>query len=167
MAERSIELKVDGINELRKQLGDLPASMRKSIMRGAMRSMVGALRKSVRDAIPRRSGKLRSTARVSVRQQTQGMTMRYIGQVIVGGRDAPHAHLAQLGTKPHEIKPRGTRGKRGLKIAVDGGVIVRRRVQHPGAKGVDFMEIGLRKGQAEAERRFEDYIKARISEALK
>lgn len=63
----------------------------------------------------------------------------------------PAVHFVLRGTRPHRIRPRRTKGRRGgpamLRFEVGGEVLYRREVFHPGTKPNPFMQRALRLGR--------------------
>lgn len=63
----------------------------------------------------------------------------------------PAVHFVLKGTKPHPIRPRRKKNKNGrpamLRFKVDGEVLYRREVFHPGTKPNRFLQRALRLGR--------------------
>jgi HK97 gp10 family phage protein len=127
---------VKGLAELEKFLDALPEKVQVKIARNAMSAGARVIRDEAKRLAPVKTGALRSSVRVSTRQQINGQitaTIRAGGKTKTG--DAFYAHFVEYGTEPHAIKPR----PKGLfKVLKIGGVFVR-SVNHPGAKARPFM----------------------------
>lgn len=129
---------VEGAQELAAALGE---PLREDAA-DAVENAVAEIRDEVKKRVPARRGVLRAS--------TKGYVYRYSlgGLVAVGGKGAKHAHLVNIGVRPHELG-RGTgrskkRPKYGANMPIGGDANVRRRnAKHPGAAGVDFMGKGL------------------------
>ena len=88
------------------------------------------------NAAPEKTGELKASIRISYKGNTMGKvvaTAKYAGSV-------------NLGAQPHVII-----GNPILKFEKGGQVLFRRYVEHPGIKGVHFMEKGKEKAEREAE----------------
>lgn len=117
-------------NELRK-LEQLPVKVEVSVVRGALRAAGKKVEQVIQPRVPRVSGDLVSTLRVSTRKR--GRTIS--ATVKIGNRKKGvfYAHMVLGGTKPHLIRARGNGA-----LVLHGGVVVK-SVQHPGAPANDFM----------------------------
>lgn len=114
-------------------LRTLPAKMHKNIMRSALRAGAAVILDEVKQNIPKDTGALASTARISTRAKGGEVS----ASAKVGGKykgvDAWYAHLVEFGTRPHVIKPKTQGG------ALQFGGIQTRLVSHPGIQGRPFM----------------------------
>jgi HK97 gp10 family phage protein len=115
---------IRGGRELNDFLQQLTPKIEKNIMRAAMRAGANVFLREARANIPVVEGDLRKSARVS----TKSKGGRVSASLKLGGKKAPHAHLVEFGTKPHEIKPKNTSGA----LAINGTFV--RVVHHPGAR---------------------------------
>ena len=78
--------------------------------------------------IPRRSGRLARSLRVSGRPGRR--------EIVMGGASAPYAPYVEYGARPHVIRPRRAEA---LRFVVDGEVVYARRVHHPGTRPAEVM----------------------------
>lgn len=108
-------------------LKTLPAKIERNILRSALRAGGNVFKKDMQANVPVEEGELRASVRTTTRSK-KGMVY---AAVKVGGKRAPHAHLVEFGTKPHQIK-----AKKGGGLTVGGGVVF--SVDHPGAKPHPF-----------------------------
>lgn len=60
--------------------------------------------------------------------------------VVAGGKGIDYVGYEHDGTRPHEIR---ARRKKALRFIVDGQVVFRQRVWHPGTTGTLFLEMAL------------------------
>lgn len=114
----SIELK--GVDELRQALRALPWRIAKNVLRGAVRAGAAVVAAEAKRRVPVRRGFLMRSIKISTRAKGGMVT----ASVKAGGKGARHAHLVELGTKPHLIP------RRGFKAAP---------IRHPGAKAKPYM----------------------------
>ncbi|MEO7494717.1 MAG: HK97-gp10 family putative phage morphogenesis protein [Massilia sp.] len=114
---------ISGGRELAAFLSALPAKIERNILRSALRAGGNEFKKEVQSKVPVVSGALRRSVRVSTKSKggTVSATMK------IGGKQAPHAHLVEFGTKPHKIAPKGAGG-----LLIGGNVVG--AVNHPGAR---------------------------------
>lgn len=117
-----------GGRELDAMLQSLPVKVERNILRAALRAGAAVFREEAKAKAPVDSGALRRSIKVS----TNSKKGRVTAKLKVGGKLAPHAHLVEYGTKPHQIK-----AKKGGGLTVGGGVVF--SVDHPGAKPHPFM----------------------------
>lgn len=119
---------VAGGAELDDLLRTLPVKMHRNINRAALRSGAKVYLDEVKQQIPKDSGQLRASARITTRAKGNEIS----ASVKVGNFVAWYAHLVEFGTRPHTIKASGNGAMR------FGGVTVR-EVQHPGTRAQPFM----------------------------
>lgn len=102
------------------------------------------------------TGRLGNTLRVEV--QTSGS--EFTATITTG---VPYARFVEEGTRPHVIEPRR---KKALAFRGRGGRIVRRRVMHPGTRGVFFMRRGWEASQPHIRRRYANALQ-RVARRLR
>lgn len=78
---------------------------------------------------PVRTGNLRRTIHV-------GRVTNTSAETVAGAR---YAGFVEVGTKPHEIRPRA---RKALRWKGSGGIVFAKRVRHPGTKAQPFMVPG-------------------------
>ena len=159
----TLGIKVGGIDELRRRLD--PARFDAVLARGLAAAAIH-LQGEVKERTPTRTGQLRASI------TKKGSGLRYE----VGTR-VKYARYVEEDTRPHEILPRTKqalawpggggsaaglgRGPQGT-LKKGGFLIVRKRVHHPGTKGVHMFEHGLRENVDAIKR----IISAQIERAL-
>ncbi len=121
---------VYGVENELKKLEQLPVKVEVSVVRGALRAAGKKVEQVIQPRIPRVTGELASTLRVSTRKRGRTIT----AAVKIGNRRKGvfYTHMVLGGTKPHLISVRG-----GGALAFGG--MLTRRVLHPGARANDFM----------------------------
>lgn len=125
MAQESI---IDGGRQLDDLLKSLAPKIEKNILRTALRAGAAILRDEARTLVPRKSGDLAKTIRVSTRIRKGQVT----ASVKAGNRIAYYAHMVEYGTRAHPEKP-----KKGKTMDVNG--VLRKTVEHPGAQAKPFL----------------------------
>jgi HK97 gp10 family phage protein len=117
-----------GGRELDDLLRTLPAKMHKNINRAALRAGAAVYLAEVKQRIPRDSGQLEASARITTRAQGDMVS----ASVKVGNFVAWYAHLVEFGTRAHtEHAHRGG--------AMRFGSVVTQVVHHPGTSPQPFM----------------------------
>jgi HK97 gp10 family phage protein len=148
---------IDGVEGLQARLLQLPAKLEARILRGALRAGAVTIKKIVDPQIPRRSGRLARTSRVSTRARRGLVT----ASAKVGDKHAWYGHILQHGAAPHVIR---ARNKPFLRL--HGGAFVR-RVNHPGTKANRFMARAFDRGVAPAIAAVAEYVRKRLDQAVK
>lgn len=124
-----------GVETEIQKLRDFPAKVEGNVIRGAVRAAASYMRKAILPYVPRVTGALAKTLRVS-----SGMK-KGVAKAAIKVGDAKkgvfYADMVLGGTKPHLIRGRKPEGG-GLAF----GGLVRRSVQHPGAKPKPFLDEG-------------------------
>jgi hypothetical protein len=85
---------------------------------------------------PEKTGELKSSIKIAYKGKTMGKVVA----------TAPHAASLEMGARPHVIT-----GNPLLRFEKGGQILFRRYVEHPGIKGVHFMEQAKEKADREAE----------------
>ena len=139
------------------KLKDFPVKVEANVIRGAVRAAAAFMGKVVAPLIPRRTGALAATLRVSTRV-TKGAA---VAKLKVGNakKGVFYAGMVMGGTKPHLIQSK-TGG--GLSF----GGLVRRTVRHPGAKAQPFMNEGDAAGRDGALKAAFDYADDRTRQLI-
>ncbi len=144
------EVKVKGLAELHRFLQQLPAKMEKNVLQGALRAGAKVIADEAKLRVPKKTGRLRDSIRISARSQRGTVT----ATIRAGGRDsrkrvvksatgrtkvqydqAFYATWVEFGTKAHRIKARG----KGMYF----GGSWYKSVKHPGARPQPFMRPAL------------------------
>lgn len=110
-------------------LRTLPIKMHRNINRAALRAGAKVYLDDVKPRIPRDSGALLRSARITTRAKGNNVS----ASVKVGNRVAWYAHLVEFGTRAHIIEVPAGRG------AMRFANVVARKVSHPGIQGRPFM----------------------------
>jgi HK97 gp10 family phage protein len=121
---------VHGVETELKKLAEFPVKVEKNVTRGAVRAAARVVQQAIAPRVPRKSGDLAATLRVSTRLKGKVVS----GAVKIGNRRKGvfYAGFVMSGTKPHQIKAK-------VGGALGFGGLVRQVVQHPGAKAQPFM----------------------------
>jgi HK97 gp10 family phage protein len=90
---------IAGGRQLAQLLDTLPVKVERNIMRGALRAGARVMLLEVKQRIPRDSGALAASARVTTRAVRGEVT----ASVKIGNKKVWYAHLVEFGTKPHYI----------------------------------------------------------------
>lgn len=69
------------------------------------------------------------------------LTKTIQGNLATIGPTASYAPFVSLGTRPHEIRPRGAKALAFVPGGGLGGIVFARRVQHPGTKPNPYMHL--------------------------
>lgn len=153
------DIEIKGAAELQRALAQLPAKLEARVSRQALRAGAKIIEQEAKARVPVNEGKLRASIRVST-----GIRNGVVNaQVKAGGRkkgDPFYAHFVEFGTKPHEIKPR-----RFKSLFIAG--LMRKIVQHPGAKAKPFMKPAFDAKAQEAVGAVTDYIRKRLARLVK
>lgn len=146
-----------GAAELQKTLRELPVQIEKNVLRGALRVAGKVFEAEAESLVPVDDGDLKESIRVSAGAKRNG---RVWAHVKAGGKKAPHAHLVEFGTRPHEIRPKGA-------VSLFFAGIFSKVIQHPGSKPQSFMRRAFDRKAAAAIAAFVDYAKGRIEKLAK
>jgi HK97 gp10 family phage protein len=119
---------IGGGAELDNLLQTLPVKVHRNVNRAALRAGAAVYLEEVKRTIPKRSGLLVQSARITTRAKG-GETS---ASVKVGNSKAWYAHLVEFGTRPHTIRPKANGAMRF-------GSVTTREVQHPGTRPQPFM----------------------------
>jgi hypothetical protein len=147
---------IDGVEGLQARLLQLPAKLEAKILRGALRAGAVVMKKSVDPLIPRRSGRLARTSRVSTRSRHGLVT----ASAKVGDSRAYYGHILQRGAQPHAIRARNKPF-----LHLQGDVFVR-QVNHPGIRPNPFMQLGMERGTTPAIAAVAAYVRQRLAQAV-
>jgi HK97 gp10 family phage protein len=151
---------VQGLAELEKTLRQLPVKLETKILRGALRAGAAVFSVEVSARLPRKSGKLASTLRISTAVRRGVVSAK----VVVGDskkKGVFYAHMLEGGTKPHFIK-----AKPGKSLRLYGGRMVK-RVTHPGIRPRPFMGPAFKAGTTAALEAVAAYIRQRLDQVVK
>jgi hypothetical protein len=132
---------VHGLEHELKKLAEFPVKVEQRIVRASLRAGAKKVLQVIVPRVPRVSGDLAATVRVSTRKR--GRTISAAVKVGDRKKGVFYAGHVMRGTKPHLISARN-------QPALTFGGVIRRSVQHPGAKAQNFMEEGDRVGREPA-----------------
>jgi HK97 gp10 family phage protein len=127
------EFAVKGAAEVQRALLDYPAKVEARVVRTALAAGARVVRDAEKAAAPVLSGALRKNIRVTSKLRGRDITV----SVKAGNNKKAgvfYAHFVLGGTKPHVTVKNG----KGLSF----GGLLRKSVQHPGAKANDFAAAG-------------------------
>lgn len=142
---RTPTLAVTGVKELVSALQQLPIVARKRVLKSAVSKASTPVVKAAKKLVPLGAGlKPDGSPREHLRKtitKTAAKVYKNGSVVVTIGpryRAAPHSHLVDLGTKPHDIRFTKHVFLNGRPVIFPGQVI-----QHPGAKAAHFMQGAL------------------------
>lgn len=104
MAGSLFQVKLHGMDELKRVIDTLPDKVKKKVAREGSAVPARALRKELVKATPVDTGKMKKSWRVSVRTLPRYVRARVINI-------ARHAHLVELGTQPRKRKSGASTGQ--------------------------------------------------------
>lgn len=160
------EVRVKGLAELQKYLNELPARMEANVLRSALREGAKVIAEEVKSRVPKNTGKLRDSIRISTRSRRgtvyavvsagkkgrKHVTQGKNGRFNVAYDHPYYAPWVEFGTKPHKIGAKFAKALvlRSNKRASSGtakrwmrGEAIIKGVDHPGAKPRPFMRPAL------------------------
>lgn len=159
MASRSADVKIKGLREARAALKKLPAKSVGRVLKSAVSKAATVVVKAAKRLVPLGDGlKPDGTPREHLRKtitKTKAKVYKNGSVVVTIGpryKAAPHSHLVDLGTKPHQI----TLTKPWLNLPA-GSVI-----NHPGAEAAHFMDRAIAATQSQAAAKMESAIASGI-----
>lgn len=135
-------------------LQTLPAKIEKNIMRTALRAGAVVFRDEARRNVPKDSGDLAASIRVTTRTRKGQVT----ASAKAGNRMVYYAHMVEYGTRPHTIL-----AKPGSALNVNGREV--KKVNHPGAKPKPFMRPAADASFAAAVAAVQAKIRQRLTKA--
>lgn len=178
MANNSVSVK--GLTELHSALQAFPVKLEQKVMRGGMRAGGKVFLDAARANVPKRTGQLRNSIRMSGGKDATG-TMYSV--ITAGSRDkvynskgrpiknepifeinpngvknyktAFYAHMVEFGTRRHFIKPSE---RKSLFFAG----LAKEIIDHPGARQSPFMRPAYDKNWNEAIEVMAEYVRKRI-----
>lgn len=145
------DIAISGLKELDAALQDLPAKIEKNVLRGAMRAGAKVMLDAARQQVPVKTGALRDSLTLKSGYQRGRVT----GTVRAGNSKAYYAHMVELGTARHFIKPKTARS-----LFIAG--LFRDVVDHPGARARPFMRPAFDSSSAAAIEAMAEYLRERI-----
>lgn len=171
---------IKGAEELQRRLLELPAKIERNVLRGALRAGAKVFEQVAQQEVPRRTGKLARSIRVSTKTR-RGLVM---AKAKIGNSEAHYAHMVHGGAKAHDIPGPTTKAGRNALSRVLGGAPVPsgrtrsgrvalraalffggrfvRRVRHPGIKANPFMKRAFERGAGQAIAAIADYLRKRL-----
>jgi HK97 gp10 family phage protein len=165
-----LEIQIDGLAELKRQLDQLPAKIEGNVMRGALRAGVNVLKKEAEAHVPVKTGALRKSMRISFARKSQ----RYgwlRAHLKAGNKEAWYAHLIEYGTASYYSGtgktvggPYDIRASKGKSLFFAG--IFSQVITHPGIRPQPFMRPALDKAAAPALDAVAHYIRNRLPKEL-
>lgn len=157
MTNAPLELKISGLAELDRAIGELSEKLARNVIRGALRAAAKPIADEAFAIAPVRTGRLAATIRVTskIRYGVPEASVK-AGSRVRGGGGAFYAHMVEKGTKAHEIRP-----KKGKSLFIAG--LNRTLVKHPGAQERRYLRGAAERRQAAAVEAFADYCRKRLA----
>lgn len=164
-----IETKLIGFEALQKRLQKLPGNIAEKHLRSAVLAGAAVVRKDAQARAPKESGRLAKSIKAKFIKGNDRNEKRY-GVCVM----APHAHLIELGTRPHFIKPKkkralafGGRGwvtgsSRAGSMVFEGYGTVVKEVFHPGNRANPFLRAALESNTSAIESAIHRRLSARL-----
>jgi hypothetical protein len=134
---------VHGMRELARAMRDWPEKLQRQAMTPVLRRGGVVVRDIARIKVRKVSGRLARSIRVTIVRRGGWLTARVIAGRNKKKDDPFYALMVELGTKPHEIRPKGAKS-----LFLAG--LFREVVQHPGAHAEPFLGPALEEGAAAA-----------------
>lgn len=161
MSERFIHIR--GYEELDRRLKELPAKVEAKLLRNALRAAARVIEAEVDRRVPRKTGAMAETVRVSTSiKPSKGLVT---AKVVVGNKKGVFYPLfVERGTKAHTIAVKVAK-----RLAIGGGsvgVVFATSVQHPGAKPEPFMAPALAASADAAVEACAQYLRDHLAEAV-
>lgn len=169
-----LEINIQGLADLNKQLQELPAKIEANVLRGGLRAGAKVIEAEAKRLVPvgpprvtrtkngdvtlRKGGALRNSIRVSMRSRLKAGWLNV--NIKAGDKDAWYAHLVEFGTARHWIKPKN---RKSLFFAG----LAKELVDHPGAKPKPFMRPAFDAKHRAALDAMADYIRTRLPKEFK
>jgi HK97 gp10 family phage protein len=147
---------ISGGRELDSLLATLPSNIHANILRSALSAGAKVFKKEVLSLIPKDTGRLASTVRVTSR--VQGRKGIVSASVKAGNSKVTYAESVEFGTREHSII-----AGIGHSLNVNGREY--KAVLHPGAKKKPFMRPAAARGHDAAVKAVEAKIRQRLTKA--
>lgn len=179
------EIHVKGLSDLQKLLNTLPAKIEQNALRGALRAAANVVKKEAQALVPKQSGALRDSIRVSVRARYGkvtasikaggGPTKKQVrttpsGRTSVKYSNAYYAHMVEYGTRAHYLKSQKTKAWRLVANKQASSGFAKRLVvtgetgaMHPGARPHPYMRPALDNRAGDALVAAGEYLKKRLA----
>lgn len=148
------ELHIEGLAALERALEQLPDKIERNIVRGALRAGSKVFLTEARRRVPKKTGKLAKSLRISVRKVRGGL----VATTKAGNKEAFYAHMVEYGTAAHLIKPIN-----GKALLLAGANF--EKVRHPGAAAHPFMRPAFDLGARNAVLAYAAYMRKRLTKA--
>ena len=171
-------LHIKGGAELDRALQTFAPRVEKNILRGALRAGANVFKREAQALVPRKSGALRASIRVSVGVK-KGVIL---AKIYAGGGGVFYAHMVEGGTKKHLIsvqeEEKNVNYRRSLQLGrrvLESMTTINRRVlkigntfigptvTHPGSKARPFMKPAFDNKSQAAIDAIAEYTRARIA----
>lgn len=145
---------ITGGRQLNDLLQTLAPKLRKNILRSALAAGATVFKKAALREVPRVSGDLARSIRVSSRIDNK--RNRVTASVKAGGKKAPHGISVEFGTRPHVIE-----APRGQSLLFRGQQYT--EVNHPGAEKKPFMRPAADRAFTEGVAAVKNKIRERLT----
>jgi len=147
-------IKINGIEELLKIFNTLPVAVAKGAGVDAIKQAGKIVLEEARNLVPEKSGKLKKS--LAVQQVKVGYPVVKVLARRAKGMGGYHAHLIELGTKPHIIPGPVKLGKKWYK-----------NISHPGTQKKPFLRPALLNKKYEAIKKTFEVIFPAIEKRMK
>ncbi len=157
---------VQGVDEVIKQLLEFPVKFEKNIVRGGLRAMAAVVVQVARPMVPVGRGVRHPGASASLAETLRVSTgikgNQVVASVKIGDlrKGVFYARMVLGGTKAHLIMARNQGALR-----LTGGVI-RKEVEHPGARANPFLDAAFNASREQAVRTGFDYVTERTKKLI-
>lgn len=188
-----IRMELFGDKELNQALARIDQKLRFKILAKAVRKATAPVRKAMKQLAPKDTGTLKKSIISKVLTYRRGGVFGIIGPanelLIINGRRynaSKYAHLIELGTSPHAIRPRRKHSggkealafiahqRKGISAAekrsrsiVDSSLVVVSKVNHPGIGARPFLRPAWHASQAKALEEFSRKAREELAAEVK
>jgi len=100
----SINVSIDGLNEVKKSLSVLPLKIQKNILTSGIRAVASTFQKEAKRNVPVDSGDLRRSIKVAKRRTKDGSTKFSVG-ISSKKYNVYYGHMIEFGTKKAKAEP--------------------------------------------------------------
>lgn len=144
-----VNIEVNGFDELKKKMRDLPKNIAIKCLRGALVGASGVIKREAIARAPNKTGRLKKAIYVKRLSKTGTLSERYILGVRRGRElqekdlDAYYWHFIEFGAKPHDI----VSTKKNLASSSE---VFGKKVRHPGTPEKPFLRPAFENKKTEA-----------------
>lgn len=152
---------IDGFEAIAKKLQELPQKLEKNILRSALNAGAKVYADELKATVPKDSGDLKRTIRVSSRIRKDKKGIESVAKV--GDRDKGvfYAHMVEFGTNAHAINAKRAPN---LSFKIGGKWIKTKQVLHTGTSARPFIRTAYDNKADEAVQAISSKIRDRLKE---